>query len=216
MESSRNTFEYEPLNASTHEIRLLLLQPTPKTDVEGQVHCNLFSVPLDNDTPIFEALSYVWGDPTSTELILLNNIPFKITQTLFTALRYLRLEDRPRVLWADAICINQKDIPERGQQVGLMSRIYKSALRGLLWMDVSDEAIKHILPLLEYDYDEDVLKGTNFAFNLLHSAGTAALEELYMLFANPVWGRSWIVQELVLAPAVYVCIPNKSFDAKNL
>jgi hypothetical protein len=62
MESSRNTFEYEPLNASTHEIHLLLLQSTPKTDVEGQVHCNLF-IPLDYDTPILEAWLF---SPTKT------------------------------------------------------------------------------------------------------------------------------------------------------
>jgi len=38
------------------------------------------------------------------------------------------------VLWADAICIDQQNIEERGTQVQLMGMIYWKADRVLVWL----------------------------------------------------------------------------------
>jgi hypothetical protein len=37
-------------------------------------------------------------------------------------------------LWVDAICINQKDVNERGHQVGIMRDVYSKAARVLIWL----------------------------------------------------------------------------------
>lgn len=50
------------------------------------------------------------------------------------ALRYLRLRNSQRILWVDAICINQNDPAERGQQVRLMKEIYANCKTDLAWM----------------------------------------------------------------------------------
>jgi hypothetical protein len=60
-------------------------------------------------TPEFEALSYVWGDPLITRQIKLNSQPFRVTENLEAALRRLRHDDRARIMWIDAICINQRN-----------------------------------------------------------------------------------------------------------
>jgi hypothetical protein len=57
----------------------------------------------------------------------------EIRKNLYQALRSLRdvpshsNDARERVLWADAICINQNDLEERNQQVSIMAFIYSRA-----------------------------------------------------------------------------------------
>lgn len=40
-----------------------------------------------------------------------------ITKNLAIVLDYLRYEDKPRILWVDAVCINQENLDEKEQQV---------------------------------------------------------------------------------------------------
>lgn len=55
-------------------------------------------------------------------------------EELRASLRYLRETDSRRILWVDAICINQKDFNERGHQVGIMRDIYSKAPQVLIWL----------------------------------------------------------------------------------
>lgn len=57
-----------------------------------------------------------------------------VTKNCEYALRTLRQKDQERVLWIDAICIDQSNIPERGHQVQLMSKIYAQAIRVLAYL----------------------------------------------------------------------------------
>lgn len=66
-----------------------------------------------DECPPYEALSYVWGDPDITVPIQLHGSGHKVTRNLELALRYIRLGDRERVMWVDALCINQTDISEK-------------------------------------------------------------------------------------------------------
>src|SRR5436305_6741327 len=85
------------------------------------------------EIPPFEALSYCWGSPANkkTMNVSIGNFglsgtgndlqtqTLSITASLDEALRHLRRNDgTSRLLWVDAVCINQEDIPERGSQVG--------------------------------------------------------------------------------------------------
>lgn len=58
------------------------------------------------DSP-YEALSYVWGNKDSTEKIRVNSCPFTVTENLFEALSNLRQSWGDRLIWIDAICIDQ-------------------------------------------------------------------------------------------------------------
>ncbi|KAH9224925.1 heterokaryon incompatibility, partial [Leptodontidium sp. 2 PMI_412] len=80
----------------------------------------------------YEALSYEWGDPQKECIILLTNEShISITRSLYNALRDLRDQKLPRLLWADGICIHQDDIEERQKQVSIMGVIYSKAYRVL-------------------------------------------------------------------------------------
>src|SRR5882724_7888649 len=67
----------------------------------------------------YEGLSYTWGVVELTSTITCDGSLMPVTQNLYDALRYLRQPDRERIMWIDAICINQKNDLERTQQVGM-------------------------------------------------------------------------------------------------
>ncbi|KAH9220332.1 heterokaryon incompatibility protein-domain-containing protein [Leptodontidium sp. 2 PMI_412] len=96
------------------------------------------------DLPAYEAISYAWGDPKARVPVIVDGKWLNVTVNLQTALRHLRYRDRPRLLWVDAICINQTDIPERGHQVAQMRKIYEKAAVVLIWVghDTADHQAK--------------------------------------------------------------------------
>ncbi|KAK6189615.1 hypothetical protein LQW54_013084 [Pestalotiopsis sp. IQ-011] len=86
----------------------------------------------------FEALSYTWGDPfDKTPIYIVGNraVAFlMVPRNCFDALKALRLRDGTRILWIDAICINQNDLAERSSQVRMMARIFASASSTLIYV----------------------------------------------------------------------------------
>lgn len=128
---------YRDLDNSRQEIRLLSVYPS--IDPGASLSCTLLHAELSPDTastrPSYEALSYVWGHPDLSEPISLNSHPFCITPSLKYALTSLRQRHKARVLWVDAICINQLNDKERGEQVGLMRHVYSSCERDIAWLD---------------------------------------------------------------------------------
>jgi Heterokaryon incompatibility protein (HET) len=81
-------------------------------DLESGVRCEIFHVSLDQDAD-YSALSYVWGDPLITKTILMDGCKVNVTSNLESALRHLRKHDVDIRIWADALCINQSDVPEK-------------------------------------------------------------------------------------------------------
>jgi hypothetical protein len=126
-----NTFVYEPLDLEQSQIRLLKLFPG---NSRQRVECASFTASLEEKGLTYEALSYTWGSKHTTDTILLDEKPFLVTSNLNDALRRLRQPDESRILWVDAICINQQDDTERSQQVGLMRRIYNQASKVVIWL----------------------------------------------------------------------------------
>ena len=85
----------------------------------------------------FEAISYVWGSDKKDKSIQCDGRTIAITTSLWTVLRCVR-SNIPRVLWADSICINQKDKQEKARQVAMMGDIYRMAARVLVFIGAED------------------------------------------------------------------------------
>ena len=81
-------FCYEKLDARNRGIRVCVLQPSNLSDV---LSCVFRTVSINED-PCYEALSHVWGDPSLTKQINANGSTIATTESLHTALRYLRWE----------------------------------------------------------------------------------------------------------------------------
>ncbi|KAK0112408.1 hypothetical protein ONS96_001652 [Cadophora gregata f. sp. sojae] len=185
---------YSPLNPTTQEIRLITLQSN--ASLTAPVILTLSTESLYNK-PSYEATSYVWGDPAITAPITLDGVSVDVTTNLETALRYFRLESEERVLWADAICINQQDNKEKSVQVGFMGEIYLSCTRCLAWLgeDLEGDG-KTAFTMLK-----GIVAGDAWPFN--ECAGTARhyesqLQSLSRMMNRPYWSRLWVVQETVL------------------
>jgi hypothetical protein len=105
-------------------IRLLNLHPGITEDL---ICCDLQCVSL-SATPEYEAISYYWGTHAGAIEIQCDGRPFMITKELAAAFKKFRREDSNRLLWVDAICINQNDTKEKNCQVPLMRTIYEKAI----------------------------------------------------------------------------------------
>ncbi|KAH6721847.1 heterokaryon incompatibility protein-domain-containing protein [Leptodontidium sp. MPI-SDFR-AT-0119] len=138
----RGPYQYQSLKPEALEIRLLTLLPGP---FDSEIRITVTPVTFAEDSDIsFEALSYTWGSPENPVDIFIgkhgyNTLP--VTRNLAEALPHLRYPDKPRVLWIDAICVNQQNIEERSSQVKRMANIYSKATRVLIWLGpVSDDS----------------------------------------------------------------------------
>ncbi|KAI1415062.1 heterokaryon incompatibility protein-domain-containing protein [Hypoxylon sp. FL1857] len=96
----------------------------------------------------FHALSYCWGDPIDVVDIELSlhidpdaTRPFSVGRTVEQAVRRLRTRDKPLRIWIDAVCINQANLAERGQQVRMMGDIYTHAAFVHIWLGESNQFI---------------------------------------------------------------------------
>lgn len=91
------------------------------------------------DPDPYEALSYAWGYKAPMDsTILCSGKALRITSSLAVALKRLRYTNRPRVIWVDQICINQKDLAERSRQVQHMNFIYQKASEVIVWLGDDD------------------------------------------------------------------------------
>src|SRR5436190_22184539 len=114
-----SVYKYHPLDLDGSSFRLIRLLKGNFTD---GIQCELFEAWLhqvEGGMP-YEALSYTWGSAKKTFNIIVNGCTMGVTQNLYVALQHLRFEDRDRILWIDAVCIDQSDLQERGHQVQQM------------------------------------------------------------------------------------------------
>lgn len=218
--------QYAPLNPAHSEVRLLRFMtdgnPCSESQSPPTIRLTLHIVSLDHDKPEFRALSYVWGDAVKTALIDVNSATFAATLNLVDALRVLAQNDLFRAgayLWVDAICINQHDISERNQQVGLMSRIYRESRETLAWLHPEggvpfDNLMQYYRAIFRCDPFHIPVEEVIAACDSYASAGCDVSEpavdtmvQIYKRFhtflvSHSYWQRCWTVQEFLLPDRV--------------
>ncbi|EGY18624.1 Heterokaryon incompatibility protein 6 like [Verticillium longisporum] len=129
-------YEYAAITAP----RTIRLMHVYLGDESDPINLSIVVTTLDA-VPDFEAISYCWGDAQDRCQVTCDGATLFITNSLVTALVHFWLSDRPRVLWADAICINQGSVIEKNCQVLLMPNIYAQATRTLVWLGVANDPV---------------------------------------------------------------------------
>lgn len=183
---------YTFLDPKTDEIRLITLLPSDETS--SKIECLLSHVSL-NSKPDYEALSYAWGDQKEDiGAISLGGKPFPVTPNLESALRYLRLAEKPRTLWVDALSINQIDDEEKTHQVQHMRTIYELASRVVIWLGKASDDSDLAMDLIA---DIHRVGPQDYKANL---EDAKSWEALGMLYRRPWWSRVWVLQETAVGP----------------
>ncbi|KAJ4250157.1 hypothetical protein NW762_011970 [Fusarium torreyae] len=236
-------FKYQHLKEG--EVRVLDLKPGRYEDpLRVRMISGLLS-PGARTIPSFEGLSYVWEDASGkTEIIIEEDdgilssssqykvsaappnadkapqIPertFSIGRNLADALRHLRQESGSRIIWADALCINQNDPEERASQILRMGDIYTLAQRVIVWLgpeaansNIAIDAIERLSAQIDFStFDTDAkdntlnveygcdawVKDRNMALPLTQAEWRAIAD-----FLSRNWfKRLWVRQEITLA-----------------
>jgi hypothetical protein len=126
-------FEYKPISLEGPAFRLLRVLKGLDDD---PIQCQLFEskIPSLEDISNYAALSYTWGSTSRPCDLIINHSKMTVTKNVYLALRDLRYREKDRVLWVDALSINQSDKNEQGQQVQQMGSIYSKAERVIIWL----------------------------------------------------------------------------------
>jgi hypothetical protein len=134
-QSSISQYRYSRLSQNSDTIRLSRLLPGEGEMVN--VQCELFEYTLRElsvTSYLYEALSYVWGSEADPLLITVDGQKLAVTQNLCAVLLRLRDCNIPRIIWVDAVCIDQADEKEKEHQIRLLPAIYAKANRVAVWL----------------------------------------------------------------------------------
>jgi hypothetical protein len=219
-----NAYEYTPL--SQQQIRVVRIEPG---EWAQEIRCSVQHVTRPSDWEAgpsglsgagpYEALSYVWGNPSERVPILCGEdgeVVFA-TPNCLAAIHRLRLPTGPRFIWIDALCINQNDVSERNAQVRNMGSIYRGASRVIVYLgeasDDSTEALDHILNMMapqDGKYNDDLGRIIGHWYTRpddenQHRRNRAVLQ----LLERPWFSRVWVLQEIWNAKeALVLCGPS--------
>ena len=200
------SFPYRDLDHTRKEIRLLVLEPGSGLD---PIQCKFEQAFLSGDTkPAYDTISYVWGDPAFRGSVHLGDYELSVPISAERSLRHIRLANRERTLWIDAVCINQSNIAERGSQVAHMREIYLgSIMNHILLGDGEDDAsASQALATVQLLFDEAQRETNNFAtwretvmpsgswvWSTKPSTVPLSGEPLIGLFSSKWFSRLWLV-----------------------
>ena len=223
-------FKHDPLPDPGTYIRLLEIFEGP---LNQHVICEVSTWPVD-DVPPYYAISYTWGDPTSTTNITLNGKPMTVRRNCEYVLQQAFALKASKYFWVDAICIDQESIHEKNHQVAMMGQIYKRAThvfacvgphendseflyefvakRTSLMEDISsliDTRRFRDSVLISHHFHAGIYARRLLVFRLLFKLKSAVRSRLYIALMSflkrPYFSRLWVLQELFHAQSLSCC-----------
>ena len=233
------THIYTPL--PPRHIRLLELttRDTNQNNDIPEFECRIRHVQLleDGPTPVFEAVSYTWGDHAKVSTLQIQGGVghIALTANLTEALPHISRHSSTKCLWIDQLCINQADNAEKSIQVGLMSDVYSKARSVIVWLGPGDDttklckewlmALNALLPMLpNADRTQHGSDDFHDAYRFLAVTGTFRnstwdikfQHALGKFFSRIYFRRSWIVQEFLLGRDLIILTGNTRFTVEEL
>ncbi|KAL9118904.1 MAG: hypothetical protein Q9187_004543 [Circinaria calcarea] len=204
-------YTYSPLPQDSSTIRLVELLPGQSGRIRCKIHHSNRTESSGPRTP-YEALSYTWNTRGASEFIWCDDKVLPVSSNVYNALHRIRKTDTSKMLWVDAICIDQSCIQERNQQVGLMRFIYNRATQVVPWLGDASKYTR-----LAFDLINTIVSNTTCTNGDLRADPGAIWDNRAManmglphfpspqwqalakLFERPYFQRVWVVQELAVA-----------------
>ncbi|OCK74060.1 HET-domain-containing protein [Lepidopterella palustris CBS 459.81] len=218
----KDAFNY-PRLSHDEKTRLIILEPG---EPEDDLQCHIKHVHSLQDQE-YEALSYAWSEESKEHSIVCSGRKLRLTANLDAALRQLRFVDGVRVLWVDAICINQNDEAEKSRQVRIMQEIYANAKQVVVWLGSGTEqddralgCLKNISTRMGGEYASRFLARLGWyraRSGRIFSGGAhkpmitdMEYEHLITLLRREWFCRTWIVQEVASSKSAIVYCGSQS------
>ncbi|EUC38294.1 hypothetical protein COCCADRAFT_22172 [Bipolaris zeicola 26-R-13] len=200
-----NIVPFNGLSNAKKEIRILEL--SAQLPLDGHlVRASLHNIHIN-----YVALSYTWGDPITysatnryhkNQSVCINGMQLSVAGNLAAALHYLR-KRKVSNIWVDALCIDQGNIQERGDQVKMMGDVYRKATRVLVWLGPatsdSDLAMRFLALLARCDTMANPKRAFLAYAEMRYYDSWMALKHL---LKRTWWKRAWVIQEVALAKEV--------------
>lgn len=222
-------FTYEPLDFDSPAFRLLRLVKGEGPVLQGEIFQAWFH--QREEVIPYEALSYTWGFQDLSNSIEVNGRELGITTNLYLALQSLRYHDQDRILWVDAVCIDQGNLKERGHQVQQMGDIYRQAQSVIFWLGQATYETNVVMDYLQQLQKESLKHACKDwmpsdkrwqglwttirpILQRKHAGPEAQLSQgLQTLLDRPWFSRVWILQEVANAKVAFVRCGAKSIRA---
>jgi hypothetical protein len=213
--------KYDPLDSDQKEIRLLVLQPGSGDSI---LCCTLIHAFLDTwPPPAYETISHVCGDQAIKATINLHGSEVQVPATSEAAQRRMRRKDKPRTLWIDSICIDDRSVAERGRQVGIMYEIYTRTCHNCIHLGPDSGSMPKVVTVMKAILHELSVSSPDFRdfYHLpFEIAQIPRLSDLPLsidfaqsglmeFFEDPWFTRLWIVQETCLG-RISTCYKGQS------
>ncbi|RMY29424.1 hypothetical protein D0866_08709 [Hortaea werneckii] len=236
-DTDHSKYPYQPLNKESLGIRLLTIYPATDPS-EVPVKCSLSHANLGKEPkPTYETISYAWGKSKERQAIVVDDFSLEVPVSAERAIRRMRLRDQKRLLWIDAICVNQADTNEKDHQVGMLARpdaddnmfsmaeIYCNTSQGLIWLGEADDSTEKALSSINAACAEACVNTKCFGDLYLEviyggSIGTFGFTPdfaaLVRFFQLPWFDRRWVIQEALLAPSSQCIIGDLRISWANL
>ena len=157
----------------------------------------------------YEAVSHAWQYPfLGVKIAMKHGYHLEISQNIYDFLSHRRSYVSSKLIWIDALCIDQHSIEERQAQVLLMKDVFSKAARVIVWLGMSPSA------------SEAVIIRNHFWLTRMHQKIMRNPEKLLLLMwpeadvktalsallQHRWFTRVWMVQEVALARKVHLLL----------
>lgn len=201
-------FEYEPLDRSENEIRLLRIGSNEENS--DTIQCELQSY-NSLDRLFFTALSYSWQPMLPLREVIVNGRILAVGDNLWQFLQTHKSEDGA-YFWIDQICIDQSNNEEKNHQVRMMAEIYNEASKTIVWLGVeawgSDDAMAYLQSLSDIPDAARVKAHADLGWDVR--------ARLHELFDRLYWRRLWIIQEIMYSHSILLQCGEQTIEWKIL
>lgn len=215
---------YAPLPDPSSSIRLLSVINAS----ENTITCSLCIAPTLDSKP-YHCLSYTWDDPFGrTDInpplaqIICDGSVLTIRRNLYDALSHIYnialQREKLTAIWVDAVCINQEDETEKGEQIKMMHKIYSGATSVVIWLgpDETNDAgsirvvadamrdqfgAEKLAKSASWDkfvrelHDSQVVESSNFP--VIEKIDMDTWRAVTRTSAREYWQRLWVWKEVV-------------------
>ncbi|KAI0398952.1 heterokaryon incompatibility protein-domain-containing protein [Xylaria palmicola] len=213
-------YSYRPLEDHTSQVRLLRLGRSSNADPLVYVSVKVAKL---SEAPKYFAISYTWGDPEPERQVCIDGMIMKVRQNCFYALWQAQQRRPDSYVWIDSICINQQDLTEKSSQVQMMGQIYALSTGVLASFGPHENDSEYLVSKLHdmmawKAQNEKSPRSSKWIDEQDEQIEIRVATAMSHLSIKPYFERLWIIQELLLGPAVDILYGSAevSFEAIDI